>query len=204
MTAMSRAPSTQRFRPQEYLRLEETADVKHEFHAGEILAMSGGTYNHSRITMNLSGEMYMCLKGSPCAPLESNIRVRLLRSDRYVYPDITVVCGAPEFDPLDTRRTTIVNPKVIVEVLSESTEGYDRGVKFSAYRDLHSLEEYVLVSQSQPMIEAFRRRPDGAWVISSWRGLDAIATIDSLGIQIALADVYAGVTFEDERAFGQS
>lgn len=186
----------QRFTPQEYLRLEEKAEVKHEFHAGEILAMSGGNYRHSRIISNLIRAVGNRLDGSPCYVLESNMRVRLARDDRYVYPDSTVVCGEPQFDPLDANQTTIVNPRVVFEVLSESTEGYDRGAKFTAYRDLPSLDAYVLVAQDRPQVETFVRQSDGAWLFEPWRGLEASAKLRPLSIDLPLAEVYAGIAFE--------
>src|SRR5580698_3999322 len=111
----------------EYLSKEEASDVKHEFHEGEIIEMTGGTYEHSLISANVVGELRSRLKGTPCKVLESNLRIRVTPSPRYVYPDGSVVCGPPQFDPDDLRRMTIVNPRVIIEVLSESTEGYDRG-----------------------------------------------------------------------------
>lgn len=175
--------------------MEEKAEVKHEFHRGEILAMSGGTYEQSRITANVVGELRNRLKGSPCFVLESNMRVRIPREDRGVYPDATVVCGKPQFDPEDPKRTTILNPRVVVEVLSESTESYDRGDKFTAYRELPSLEEYVLVSQNRPQIEAFLRQPEGLWLFATWQGLDAVAKLRCLQIDLPLTEVYEGLSF---------
>jgi Uma2 family endonuclease len=188
----------QRFTPQEYLRLEAAAEVKHEFHRGEILAMSGGTYRYSRVTANLITVLGIQLRGSPCFPLEGNMRVRLATEDRYVYPDASVVCGEPKFDALDANQTTIINPKVVVEVLSESTEGYDRGPKFTAYRDLESLDEYVLVSQDRPLIETFLRQRDGTWSFAAWQGIEAVASLRSLGVQLPLAELYTGLTFGGE------
>lgn len=189
---------TQRFTPQEYLRLEEAALDKHEFHAGEILAMSSGTYRQSRFSANLILEVGARLRGSPCFVLESNMRVRIAREDRYVYPDAMIVCGQPQFDPLDPKQTTIFNPKAVIEVLSESTEAYDRGAKFTAYRTLESLKEYVLVSQLGPTVETFFRQDDGNWLFSAWQGLDAVATLRSAAVELPLKDVYAGVTFPAE------
>src|SRR6185437_2274484 len=149
---MTRHASSPLFTIEEYLRGEEQSVVKHEFHEGEILEMTGGTYEHSLITANVVGEMRVRLKGSQCKVLESNMRVRVRPTPRYVYPDASVVCGPPQFDPQDPKRTTIINPRVIIEVLSESTEAYDRGEKFTRYREIATFEEYILVSQSSPMI----------------------------------------------------
>jgi len=187
-------PATKaQFTPQEYLRLEAASEAKHEFHSGEILAMSGGTYRHSRISANLTGEIRSRLKCSPCFVLESNMRVRLKEDDRYVYPDGTIVCGKPQFDPLDEKLTTIINPKVVIETLTDSTEAYDRGAKFSSYRGLDSLEEYLLVSQNEPMAETFTRQPDGTWLFSAYRGLGASVKLQSVRIEIPLSEAYAGL-----------
>ena len=187
-----------RYTPQEYLRLEETALDKHEYHAGEILAMSGGTYRQSRAAANVTGELYARLKGSPCYVLESNMRVRIAREDRYVYPDAMIVCGEAQFDPLDEQQTTILNPQVVIEVLSASTEAYDRGAKFTAYRTLHSMQEYVLVSQHRALVETFFRQGDGNWLFSAWQGRDATAALRSVRIDLPLSDIYTGVSFPAE------
>lgn len=189
-------PAAERFTVEEYLRREEAAEEKHEYHDGEILVMSGGTYRHSRAITNVLTVASNRLAGSPCFALDSNMRVAVLTVNRWFYPDATIVCGEPEFDPTDRGQTTIVNPRVVIEVLSESTEAYDRGAKFAAYRRLESLREYVLVSQDRPEVETFLRRDDGAWLISVWAGLDAIARLRSVEVDLPLAEAYAGLTFE--------
>jgi Uma2 family endonuclease len=180
----------------EYLRLEEKAVDRHEFHDGEILAMSGGSYSHSCIVSNLNRFLGNRLEGKPCRPLDSNMRVRIPRLAKYFYPDTSVVCGRPEFDIDDPKKTTIVNPRVVIEVLSDSTESYDRGEKFDLYRELESLEEYVLVSQRQPLVETFIRQTDGAWLFNPWKGIEASVLLRALQISVPLAEVYAGVEFE--------
>lgn len=189
-----------RITPEEYLKQESGAQAKHEYHAGEVLAMSGGTYWHSRIVANLIGEARQRLKGSPCFVLESNMRVRLAQDDRYVYPDASILCEQPRFDPRDTNLTTIINPKVILEVLSDSTEAYDRGTKFSAYRNLESLDEYVLVSQNKPLIETFVRQSESTWLFAAWHGLEAVATLRAAHIELPLSEVYSGVTWDEASA----
>jgi Uma2 family endonuclease len=190
-------PPTQinKYTIQEYLEMEEKAVDKHEFHDGEILMMSGGTLRHSRIVMNTGATLHALLKGKPCFALDSNMRVRISDRWHYVYPDISVVCGAPIFDPDDAKKTTIINPRVVIEVLSESTELYDRGGKFDFYRQIPSLEEYVLVSQSQPMVETYLRQPkDSTWLFSPFKG--PTATLRSLQISMPFAEIYDGIDFE--------
>jgi Uma2 family endonuclease len=180
----------------EYLQLEEKAVDRHEFHDGEILAMSGGTYGHSRINAQAMIALGNRLKGKACHPLDSNMRVRIPGRRNYIYPDISVVCGKPKFDPDDPKRTTIINPRVVVEVLSESTESYDRGAKFDLYRQIPTLEEYVLVSQDQPLVETYQRRDQGEWLFKAWKGLKMTVKLRSLKINVPLAEVYSGVEFE--------
>src|SRR4051812_38328840 len=166
---MSMPAVKRRYSIAEYLEFEEKAEIRHEFHDGEILAMSGGTYRHSRINTNSMIALGNLLKGNPCHPLDSNMRVRIPSLMSYVYPDISVVCEEPQFDADDPKMTTIINPRVVIEVLSESTEAYDRGTKFDLYRQLPSLEEYVLISQQTPLVETYQRQPKGAWLLNAWK-----------------------------------
>ena len=194
------AQSSKRCTPTEYLRLEEKATERHEYDAGEILAMSGGTFEHSQITLNAGATFRDALRGKPSQPLDSNMKVRMVERDKYVYPDVTIVCGPPEFDVDDAKRTTIVNPTVIVEVLSLSTENYDRGRKFEAYRTLPSLREYVLISQWEPLVDTFSRNADGLWTISTFRGMDTVVDLPSLSIKIPLRELYLNVVFQPRPA----
>lgn len=187
-----------RYTVAEYLALEEKAARKSEFHDGEILAMSGGTFESSQIMLNLYGVLFARLRGRPCRALESNMRVRVGRQLDYVYPDASIVCGPPEFDPDDQKKTTILNPTVVFEVLSESTEAYDRGRKFAYYRLVESMREYVLVSQSEPLLETFRRHADGNWQITVHRGTGAVAPLTSVGIDLALSEIYDRIDFPAE------
>ncbi len=176
----------------EYLAFEETSEVPHEFHDGEIVAMSGGTYDHARVATNLTGSLHAKLKGSPCEVLDSHMRVATQQAPRFVYPDASILCGPPEFHPEDPKRTTIINPRVIFEVLSDSTEGYDRGEKFNRYRLIPTLEEYILLAQGRPLVEGFHRQDDDTWSMATWEGIDATATVRCLGLTLPLAELYPG------------
>ncbi len=187
-----------RYTVAEYFALEEAALEKHEYRQGEILAMYGGTLDHSGINSNVLREVGNRLKGKPCRAYDSNLRVRVGPGDRYVYPDALVICGEPQFDPDDEKRTTVRNPRVVIEVLSDSTEANDRGDKFASYRTVQTVQEYVLVSQHRPMIEVFSRLPDGLWRLSVAVGTDAVARLESLSIDLPLSEVYDGVTFPPE------
>ena len=181
----------------DYLRLEQRSREKHEYRHGKILAMAGGMPRHSLIIANLIREGGNALKGKPCRIYESNLRVRTARSTLYTYPDATIVCGPLQFDSNDIHRTTITNPKVLIEVLSPSTEAYDRVEKFDDYRTMESLEEYVLVGQSRPSVQSLLRQPDGTWSFAWSEGLEAVARIRSVGIDLPLTEVYAGVEFDE-------
>jgi len=194
-----------------YLARERNACDKHEYRDGEILLMAGGSADHSLVTLNVGGELRSILKGKPCQVYDSNLRVRIPRTVLYTYPDATVICGPRALDPNDPAGETVTNPKLIVEVLSPSTEAYDRGEKFARYRLLDSLEEYVLVSLSTPRVETFYRAPAPApnpnpdpaaataaertWLISTTNGTSASAKLLSLGVALPLAEIYRGLEF---------
>jgi Uma2 family endonuclease len=147
----------------EYLALEAKSETKHELVNGEIFAMAGGTIEHGRLAANVIGELGSALRGHPCATFTSDVRVRVLATGLATYPDASVVCGRVEVDPED--RNTVTNPVVIVEVLSDSTEQYDRNDKLAHYRRIPSLRDYLLVSQHERRVEHYRRNEDGSWTL---------------------------------------
>ncbi len=193
------ATTPKRYSIKEYLAREELATDKHEYDNGEILAMSGSTFVHSQIGINLSRETSTRLMGKPCQPLNSNIKVRLNAAGKYVYPDVTIFCGSPKFDLDDPNQTTITNPSVIIEILSQSTELYDRGKKFEGYRTLPTLKEYVLVSQWEASVETFMRHEDGRWTITSFSGMDSVLKLPSLDIEVPLNKIYLNVVFQPRK-----
>jgi Uma2 family endonuclease len=145
----------------DYLALEETSNVRHEFLDGQIYGMAGGTPEHAALKAALTGLLFSQIRRGTCRAHDSDLRVRVLETGLATYPDITVVCGPSERDPQDANAVT--NPTLIVEVLSASTEDYDRGDKFEHYKRLPSLKEYVLVSHSERVVEAWSRQPNGSW-----------------------------------------
>jgi len=176
MTAVPRAKLT----PAEYLAAERKAAFRSEYLNGEMFAMAGASYPHTRINDNLIIALGARLKGGPCFPLSRDMRVKVSRTGLYTYPDALVVCGQPEFE--DGQRDTLLNPQVVIEVLSESTESYDRGAKFRHYQQVPSLREYVLIAQDEPVCERFVRQPDETWVLTTVTGLDrelAFGTVPS-------------------------
>lgn len=177
----------------EYLALERAAvGVKSEFFDGEMFAMSGATRDHSRISTNLAIEFGNKLKGRRCQPFNADLRVKIEASGLYTYPDLSVVCG--EDQHVDEEKDTLTNPTLIVEVLSPSTENYDRGRKFEHYRQIPSLKEYLLVCQDAPHIEQFIRQAN-QWVLRDAFGLKTKLVLPSLKISISLAAVFRNVKF---------
>lgn len=183
---MSRPVSLPRMTYAQYLDLERASEIKHEYLRGEIFAMAGGSPGHSRLAANVIGELRTALRGRPCAVFTSDARVRIEATDRATYPDVTVVCGRLETAPDDPD--SIVNPVVIVEVLSDATEADDRGEKFAHYRRLGSLQEYLLVSQRAQRIEVYRRRDD-RWVLDE-AGAGETLRLASIDVAISVDEVY--------------
>jgi Uma2 family endonuclease len=180
---------------EQYLEMERVSEEKHEYLNGEIYLMSGGTGNHNAINMNAGGSLVAQLRKTPCITYSSDQRVQITDTGLYTYPDITVVCDPPLWR--DNRRDTLLNPALIVEVLSPSTENYDRTRKFRHYRTLTSLKEYVLISQDEPRIERYLRQPNDEWLFAEVIGLDASIELTSIGCTLLLADVYDKINFEE-------
>jgi Uma2 family endonuclease len=171
----------------EYLAIDEASEIKHELVNGEIFAMAGGTLEHAQIAGNLIRVLGTQLLGRPCNVYTSDARVRVRATGLATYPDVTVVCGAIERDPENAH--TITNPVVLVEVLSDSTEGYDREEKFSHYRRIPSLREYLLVSQKERRVEHFTRNDDGSWTLRDLVPPEPVR-LPSIGCELALSEVY--------------
>jgi Uma2 family endonuclease len=170
----------------EYLALEESSEIKHEYIGGAIVAMAGGTIEHGRLSTRLTVLTSRALEGRPCVVLPSDVRVRIRTADRSTYPDLHVVCADVERDPDDEHA--VVNPTVIIEVLSNSTSESDRGDKFAAYRRLRSLREYVLVSQYERRIDVYRR--DGSrWQLDEYRAGEKLQ-LESIAVEFPVDDVY--------------
>lgn len=186
-----------RYTPEQYLAMERAAETKHEYFDGEIFAMSGASRSHVLIAGNLAAALLGQLRDRPCNVYPLDMRVRVSPTGLYTYPDVIVVCGDEQF--ADDREDTLLNPTVIFEVLSPSTESYDRGRKFRHYRTLDSLREYVLVSQEEPRIEQYARQPGDEWLLHDAAGLDAELTLRSVDVTLRLADVFNKIEFPPPR-----
>ncbi|HEY2881152.1 MAG TPA: Uma2 family endonuclease [Pirellulales bacterium] len=190
---MSTLP-TKRYTLQEYLALDRKAERKSEYFQGEIFQMAGASFAHNLIVANLLRELGNQLKGRNCIVVPSELRTKVDRTGLYTYPDALVVCDEPQFD--DEHRDTILNPTLIVEVLSDSTEGYDRGAKFGHYRKIESLQQYVLIEQNRQHFEVYTRQPDDNWLLSEFEGAEATASLSAIDCRLKLVEVYEKVTFE--------
>ena len=182
------------FTKEEYLELEEHSAEKSEYYSGEIFAMAGGSRNHSIICVNLAWALREAVNRKDCTPFDSNMKVEIEAAEAFVYPDLSVVCGDTEFP--ENSTDIIRNPVLVIEVLSPGTESFDRGKKFCYYRSLPSLREYVLVSQSQPLIERYFMENQGRWIYAVSEGLEDVLVLQSLDANILLKDIYQKVVFE--------
>lgn len=174
---------------QEYLAIERAAEFRSEFVNGEMFAMSGGTMNHADLQRNLLLELHLAVKMRGCKAVGPDLRVKI-SARTYVYPDVSVVCGKPA---ADENQDNLLNPVVIVEVLSPSTEKYDRGLKFQLYRTIQSLKDYILVDQHQILVEHYTRQPGGTWALKDYQKMEETLTIGSISASIPLARIYEGI-----------
>jgi Uma2 family endonuclease len=185
-----------RLTPEEYLRIERAAEWKSEYLDGEMFAMAGASPRHVLIATNVARELGNRLAATPCATYAADLRVATDHQRHYTYPDVVVACEPLQFS--DEHRDTITNPTLIVEVLSDTTEKYDRGAKFERYRSIPTLAEYMLVSQDRVHIELYTRQSEGGWVLREWNDPAAEIDLVSLRCHLKIAEVYAKVTFGEE------
>lgn len=179
--------------PEEYLNIERAATFKSEFYRGELYAMAGARYIHNRVLANLIHRISACLEGSSCFVLPNDMRVKSARNNSYFYPDVIIVCGKPQFE--DSVFDTLLNPKVIIEVLSDSTERFDRGDKFEEYGNIASLEEYVLVSQDKMQIQRFIRQAQDHWDMRIFKDEAGDFSLQKVKVAIPMKDIYTGIEF---------
>ena len=182
-----------RVTPEEYLAAERLSETKSEYLDGGVFPMTGASLNHVQIAINVTTELNMQLRPSPCRVLGMDLKVRMPDSRKFFYPDVVVVCGEPQFH--DDRKDVILNPLLVIEVLSKSTEAFDRGAKFQAYRTIESLKEYLLVEQNAQMVEQYVKEEDGRWALSTAAGPESSLTLPSVGCTLSLNAVYDKVDF---------
>lgn len=189
-------PKKTHYTREEYLVLEEKAEYKSEYYDGEIFAMAGGSRNHSVICLNLNWAIREIISQKDCVGFDSSMKLDIPQANTYVYPDLMVICGDIQF--VEHRTDIVANPVLVMEVLSPNTESFDRGKKFGYYRTLSSLQEYVLVSQTEPLIEVFYKQDEKTWQYTVVRGLTENVLLQTLHAEIALKDIYQKVVWEEE------
>lgn len=192
MTAL--ASTVKRYSAEEYLTLEVESDSRSEFRDGEIVEMTGGTPAHNEITATFLFLLKSALRKQPYSIFVTDQRLWLPDANRYTYPDIMITPRPPALQP--NRKDTVMNPILIAETLSDSTEAYDRGDKFAYYRTLESFQEYVLIEQYRPHVEHYTKQGDNAWLFKEYSGLESSFVLSSVSVEIQLADLYEAVEFE--------
>lgn len=186
----------QKFSIEEYLSMEEASPEKHEYYRGDIFAMSGPKIPHNIIARNLLGELITKLKGKKCQPFGSDQRIHIASNTLFTYPDMSVICG--DIETLNDDNWNILNPAIIIEILSPSTKNYDRGEKFKLYRDIPTLKEYILVDSESIHIEVFRLNASNHWELEEYDAAEEILYFKTIHENITLGDIYAGVKLDDK------
>ena len=177
-----------------YLSWERASELKHDFYQGEIFSMAGASERHNLIVSNVIGELRAQLKKTPCRVYPGDMRLKIRKTGLNTYPDVMVICGKREFS--DDQQDTVLNPDVIIEVLSDSTESYDRGLKFENYRKLSSLKEYIMISQNKQKIEKYFKDENGNWILAESDEESPTITFDSIDCQLSHPEVYDKVGYQ--------
>ena len=184
---MSAVPKS-KLTPEEYLEGERSAETRSEYYAGEVFAMAGASREHTLIAANVLAGIHRQFAGRPCEVYQSDMRVKVSATGLYTYPDVVAICGEARFE--DGEHDTLANPLVLVEVLSESTEGYDRGTKSEHYRRIESLREYVLIAQDKVHVEHFVRQPDNTWLLRETEEPNDTLTLPAIQCELTVAEIY--------------
>ncbi len=185
-----------KYTAEEYLELEEASLEKNEFYKGEIFAMAGASIQHNQIVMNTSVIIGGYLSDKKCRIFPSDLRIHSITNSLFTYPDLSIICD--EIETFGKRKNTVTNPTVLIEVLSESTQDYDRGAKFKLYRDIESLQEYILISSLETLVEKYNKQSDGSWVLHEYKNETEAFDIISINLKITVKDLYRNVTFVPE------
>lgn len=190
-----------KYTAEEYLELEETSLEKNEFYKGEILAMAGGSIEHNQITRNTKSVIDGYLsKDDKCQIFPGDLKIHALKNSLYTYPDLSIVCG--KLETLPNKKNIVTNPTVIIEVLSETTQDYDRGAKFKHYRDIVSLKEYILLSSLETLVEKYDKQADGSWILYEFKSETDTFKINTIDLVLAVKDLYRNVDFTNAEIEG--
>lgn len=180
--------------PAEYLQLDRQSEFRHEYIAGEVFAMTGASRNHNLITVNIAAALSEQLRRRQCEVYASDMRMKVSPQRLFAYPDVIVVCGTPRFE--DDVNDTLLNPTILIEVLSKSTEAYDRGLKFELYRGLELLQEFILIAQNKRHIEHYRRQSDNRWILTETNDPAESIVLESIACQLTVEQIYLKVALD--------
>ena len=180
----------------EYLQTERLAPSKSEYLAGRVIAMAGASQRHNTVTLNIASELRQLLRGRDCRAFAIDMRVKVAEAQAYFYPDVVIVCGQPQFE--DEQEDTLLNPTVVIEVLSPSTEAFDRGEKFATYQRIPTLREYLLVAQDRTYVEQFIRQPNGQWSCRVYDQPEQSVALLGGTVSLPLQGIYEGISFSQE------
>lgn len=189
------APKYNYISPEKYLELERSSIEKHEYFKGEMFAMSGASWEHNVIVKNINTSVLPFLKGKPCDMFGSDLRIHIPENTLYTYPDFSIICGKPETS--GEEKDTALKPSVLIEVLSASTRDYDRGTKFSLYRSIKTLKEYILIDSTSISVELFIRQEDNSWKLTEFKELSDSFTISTIDLTLCLKDIYDDVDIDE-------
>lgn len=191
---MQTAEAKTRYTPEEYLALEEQAEFKSEYHNGEIIPMTGASFNHNRIITRLCAYLLQALQSKNCEPFSSDVRLWIAKYRKFTYPDLMVIQGQPH--PYQDLTDTLTNPKLIIEVLSKSTQDYDQGDKFKYCRSIPDLQEYVLINQYDLEAKQYTKTDNEFWMFRAYETASDTINLTSIGLEITVANIYEGITFD--------
>lgn len=195
---MQTAEATTRYTPEEYLALEEQAEFKSEYHNGEIIPMTGASFNHNRIITRLCAYLLQALQGKNYEPFSSDVRLWIAKYQKFTYPDLMVIEGQPH--PYQDRTDTLTNPKLIIEVLSKSTQDYDQGDKFKYYRSIPDLQEYLLINQYELDVQQYTKTDSDVWMFRAYETAADTIALTSIDVELTVASLYEGITFDSEKS----
>jgi len=189
------APKYNYISPEQYLEMERASEQKHEYYKGEVFAMAGASIPHNDVFHNVYGMLFTSLKGKSCKPYGSDLRIHIPENTLYTYPDISIICGKPE--TAKNFEDNVTNPAVIIEILSKSTQDYDRGTKFHLYRRIKTLKEYILIDSRSVSVELYIRHQDNSWLLTEFKQPTDSFYISTIGLTVFLKDVYDDVSFDE-------
>jgi Uma2 family endonuclease len=189
------APKYNHVSPEQYLEMERVSDIKHEYYKGEVYAMSGASPAHNDIAYNINRLVAPFLHGKGCKLYGSDFRIYIPENALFTYPDFSIVCGKSETPDIYTDNLT--NPAVIIEILSKSTMDYDRGTKFTLYRSITSLKEYLLIDSTSVSVELFTKKEDNSWILTEFKQLSESLSMTTINLTLRLEDIYEDVSFEE-------